>query len=126
MRERCAIARAENRGFPLSRGQKLKRNHVGLQNSAAACFARHTESLSKGETPKTDVPPSANVAKFEPVAIRKRARALYFALNEPAERAMISARDRLIVDKQKRKECICAPLLHLVVPVTLQCSNKSL
>lgn len=75
-----------------------------------ACFAQ-LQSLSKGETPKTDVSPSANVAKFEPVAIRKRARALYFALNEPADRAMIGARDRLIVDKQKLKECICAPLL---------------
>ena len=59
--------------------------------------ALRSESLSKGETSKTDVP-SANVAKFGPVAIRERARSASFALNEPAVRAMIGARDRLIVD----------------------------
>jgi hypothetical protein len=57
MRERVgAIAPGpENRGFPLSRGQKLKRNHVGLQNSATAprraAFRAAPKSLSKGETP---------------------------------------------------------------------------
>lgn len=67
--------------IPLLHGQKLKRNHVGLQNSAAAAAAAaRSESLSKGETSKTDVP-SANVAKFKPVAIKGRARSVSHLMN---------------------------------------------
>lgn len=53
--ERCAIAAEPEvtARAPLSRGQKLKRNPVGLQNSPSRPRAK---SLSKGETSKTNVP----------------------------------------------------------------------
>lgn len=61
----CAIAGRRTGGFPLSLGQEIKtQSLVGLQNFQPPRASR-TETLSKGETSKTDVP-SANVAKFGP------------------------------------------------------------
>lgn len=70
--------------FHYRSAKKLKRNHVGLQNFAPPRASR-TETLSKGETSKTDVP-SANVAKFGPVAIRERARSVPRLMNPRSAR----------------------------------------
>jgi len=111
MRERCTIARAENRGFPLSRGQKLKRNHGGLQNSAPPRVSRGSKVCRKAKHLRQmfrRVQMLLNSSRLQLGSARARfiSRLMNLRIG-----AMIGARDRLIVDKQKRKECICAPLV---------------
>lgn len=76
-------SRGQRGGFPLSLGQEIKTQSRWLAEFCRRVLRALRNSVERRNTSKTDVP-SANVAKFGPVAIRERAR---FAGSLSAERS---------------------------------------